>query len=102
MKGEKIKCHACKGTGAEFPGNPRTEKCEECDGKGSTKLFVVRDPKTDSDVYGGPVTQFTLTTVYAAANLPGEIPYTHLEVHQKGLHTFQLSGSGVYTVVRVQ
>jgi hypothetical protein len=27
-------CPACKGTGAEFPGHPRTEKCEECDGVG--------------------------------------------------------------------
>lgn len=29
-----IPCPVCKGTGAEFPGNPRTEKCEECNGTG--------------------------------------------------------------------
>lgn len=27
-------CRACRGTGAEFPGSPRTEKCERCDGTG--------------------------------------------------------------------
>lgn len=31
-----MKCTTCKGTGAEFPGNPRTEKCEECNGTGQT------------------------------------------------------------------
>jgi hypothetical protein len=31
------RCSACGGTGAEFPGRPRTEKCEECNGSGRTK-----------------------------------------------------------------
>lgn len=30
-------CRACGGTGLEFPGNPRSEKCEECDGDGKRR-----------------------------------------------------------------
>lgn len=33
-------CRVCKGTGVEFPGNPRTEKCEACDGTGHKKVIV--------------------------------------------------------------
>jgi DnaJ-class molecular chaperone len=36
-------CHACRGTGAEFPGHPRTEKCEECDGTGRVKAKTVKE-----------------------------------------------------------
>ena len=27
-------CPECCGSGAEFPGHPRTEKCERCNGSG--------------------------------------------------------------------
>jgi hypothetical protein len=32
----KEACPACKGTGSEWPGCWRTEKCEECNGSGIT------------------------------------------------------------------
>ena len=38
-------CPDCSGTGAEFPGNPRTEKCEACDGTGS-KHSLTRPERT--------------------------------------------------------
>ena len=35
----RFRCGACKGSGAEFPGHPRTEKCERCDGTGHTGTY---------------------------------------------------------------
>lgn len=66
------------------------------------KMYKVIDPKTGGDCFGGavPENHSTLISTYPATK--EDKGYRDLNIGESALTVFQVSGRGIYEVVRVE